>query len=214
MKKYFIVFIFFLLATFSGFAQYAEYDWEDRDTWMPVKEIFELAGVKTGHKAADIGCNEGYLTVRLAKTVGEDGHIYAVDVKEYLLTRLEDHLAERELDNVSVILGDYDNPKLPVNELDIVIIMDSYHEMKDYKKIMKHVYTSLKPGGKLVIMEKLKSRVKNGTRSEQADAHSLSPKYVKKEMKAVDLKILKEVNNLGYWENDKDKMMWVLVAEK
>ena len=123
-------------------------------------------------------------------------------------------MVERELDNVSVILGDYDNPKLPVNELDIVIIMDSYHEMKDYKKIMKHVYTSLKPGGKLVIMEKLKSRVKNGTRSEQTDAHSLSPKYVKKEMKAVDLKILKEVNNLGYWENDKDKMMWVLVAEK
>ena len=214
MKRNSVVGIFLLLIMTYGYAQYSAYDWEERDTWMPVNKIFELAGVQTGHKVADIGCNEGYLTVRLAKRVGDDGHVFAVDVKTYLLKRLEDHLVDRELDNVSIILGDYDNPKLPANNLDMVIIMDSYHEMEHYKKIMKHVYTSLKPGGKLLVMEKLKRRVKNGSRKEQTDAHSLSAKYVRKDMEAANFKIVKEVNNLGFWENDKNKVMWVLVAEK
>lgn len=210
-----ITYVFVLLAfPFMGSGQYTEFDWEERDTWMPVAEIFELAGIEKGLKVADIGCNEGYLTMHLAKAIGESGKVFAVDVKEYLLTKLERHLEDRDINNVQVILGDYDNPKLPIGSLDVVIIMDTYHEMDDYKDIMKHVHASLKPGGKLVIMEKLKNWVKNGSRNEQTQAHTLSPKYVKKEMKSAKFKVINEVRNMGDWENDDRKEMWILVAEK
>lgn len=206
--------IVLIICPFLGMSQYTELDWEDRDTWMPVDEIFELANIKKGVKVADIGCNEGYLTMHLSKAVGTNGTVYAVDVKEYLLDRLRSNLEDRGIENVSVILGDYDNPKLPLNSLDVVIIMDTYHEMDDHKSILGHVHNSLKAGGKLVIMEKLKQHKKDASRSEQTRAHTLSSKYAKRELKAAKFKITNEINDMGLWQEDKTKVMWLVVAEK
>jgi len=205
--------IIFLLPLF-GFAQYVEDEWEEHDTWMDTAFIFEKAGVTQGSYVADIGCHEGYLSVRLANTVGEEGRVFAVDVVEYRLETLKEILKKRDLENVNVILGDYDNPKLPKNELDVVIIMDTYHEMTDYMTILQHVNKALKSGGTIVIIEKLKTRIKGKSRSAQTDAHSLSTKYVKKELRKAGFKLTYENNDLGDWENDKDKVIWMLVAMK
>ncbi len=203
-----------LLLPLIGYSQYEENDWKERDTWMPLDTLFELADIQEGKYAADIGCHEGYLTIHLANRVGEKGKVFAVDVRDDRLDRLKKHLDSRNLKNVNVILGDYDNPKLPEETLDVVFIVDTYHEMTDYNTILNHVHKALKPGGKLVILEKLKSRVKNGTRKEQTNAHTLGTKYVKQELKAANFKIVKQLNDLGNWENDSDKVMWLLVAEK
>ena len=175
LKQFIIIFLLPLI----GFAQYVEYEWEERDTWMDTAFIFEKAGVTQGSYVADIGCHEGYLSVRLANTVGEKGRVFAVDVLEYRLETLKEILKKHDLENVNVILGDYDNPKLPKNELDVVIIMDTYHEMTDYMTILEHVNKALKYGGTIVIIEKLKIRIKGKSRSAQTNAHSLSTKYVK-----------------------------------
>ncbi|NNK88951.1 MAG: class I SAM-dependent methyltransferase [Flavobacteriaceae bacterium] len=207
------IFLWFLICT-QGYAQYAEHDWEDRDRWMPVEEIFEHAGIGESLHVADIGCHEGYMSIHLANAVGKTGQVYAVDVRSDRLELLSDHLRTREIKNVKVIEGDYDNPYLPEGKLDVVLIIDTYHEMKDHKQILRHVHKALKPGGKLLILEKLKSRVRSGTRQEQTDAHTLAPKYVRKEMKAAKFNILKEVQDLGDWEEDSNKPMWLLLAEK
>ena len=203
-----------LLTPFLTLAQYAEYDWEERDTWMDVDVIFEAAGIYKGSYVADIGCHEGYLSIHLANQVGTDGLVFAVDVRQDRLESLQEHLDDRELENVNVILGDYDNPKLPENTLDVVVIMDTYHEMTDYKDILNHVYKALKPGGRLLILEKLKDRVKNASRNAQTDAHTIAPKYVRRELKAADFEIVDQRNNLGDWENDETKPMWLIVAKK
>ncbi|MBT8272627.1 MAG: class I SAM-dependent methyltransferase [Bacteroidia bacterium] len=210
LKSCFILF----LIPYLGLCQYAEYEWEDRDRWMPVDRIFKLVGIERGSMVADIGCHEGYLSIHLANRVGNSGKVYAVDVRSDRLDLLKGHIEDREISNVKVIQGDYDDPKLPKGKLDVVIIMDTYHEMTDYEKILEHVHKALKPGGKLLILEKLKKRARNGSRSEQVDAHTLAPKYVKREMKAAQFKIIEEVNDLGYWEEDSDKPMWLLVGQK
>ena len=204
----------FVLLPFIGSAQYEENDWNERDDWMPVQRIFELAEIKQGSHVADIGCHEGYLSIHLANAVGEEGQVYAVDVRDDRLDLLKEHLKERDLTNVSVILGDYDDPKLPEGKLDVVIIMDTYHEMTDYETILFHVYKALKPGGKLIILEKLKKHVKNASRDEQTDAHTISSKYVKKELKAAHFILTKELYDLGDWQNNEDKPMWLVVGEK
>ncbi|NNF75536.1 MAG: methyltransferase domain-containing protein [Flavobacteriaceae bacterium] len=206
--------IILLIFPLFGFGQYAEYDWQERDEWMPVERIFKLAGIENGSQVADIGCHEGYLSIHLANAVGKGGKVYAVDVRRDRLDLLRDHLKTRWIRNVKVILGDYDNPKLPEGQLDVVMIIDTYHEMNDYKDILKHVYKALKPGGRLVILEKMKRRVRSGTRAEQTDAHSLSHKYVRPEMEAAQFIITKEIDDLGDWENDADKPMWLLIGEK
>ena len=213
MKK-FLYLIAFTGACQLGFAQYVEYDWKDRDTWMDVNHIFNKAGIAQGDHVADIGCHEGYLTVRLAKKVGEEGQVYAVDVRTDRLEALQDNLDDRDLTNVNVILGDYDNPKLPQNTLDVVVIMDTYHEMTDYMTILEHVKKALKPEGRIVILEKLKTRIKGKSRRAQTNARSLRIKYVKEELERVGLKIMHQDRNIGEWENDPDKIIWILVAEK
>ncbi len=197
-----------------SFSQYAEYDWEERDTWMPVKVLFEMAGIEEGIHVADIGCHEGYLTVHLSKEAGELGRIYAVDVRRDRLDDLEDNLDDRDIRNVDVILGEYDDPKLPEDKLDVVFIVDTYHEITEYKKVLRHVYNSLKAGGRLIVLEKLKSWVRNGSRQEQVEAHSLGPEYVRKELVAAGFEIHEIRAHLGNWEMDEDKPMWAISALK
>ncbi|MGB5820053.1 MAG: class I SAM-dependent methyltransferase, partial [Saonia sp.] len=129
VKKLLFTTVFMFLAISIGFSQYAENEWEDRDKWMDVSKIFELAGIEKGNKVADVGCHEGYLSVRLSERVGKNGTVYAVDVRKDRLESLQDHLKKRKINNVEVVHGDYDNPKLPLKSLDAVIVMDTYHEI-------------------------------------------------------------------------------------
>jgi ubiquinone/menaquinone biosynthesis C-methylase UbiE len=206
--------LFIMLMPMVAFSQYTENDWEERDTWMNVSDIFEIANIQYGSYVADIGCHEGYLSIHLAHKVGKGGRVYAVDVRNDRLDVLKDNLEDRALYNVEVILGDYDNPKLPENTLDVVVIMDTYHEMTDYMAILNHAKNALKPGGRIVIIEKLKSRIKGKTRDEQTNAHSLGMRYVKQELKDVGFKLKYEKDDLGDWENDPDKVIWMMVATK
>ena len=213
MKAILIVLVFTCLPL-QCFSQYEENDWKDRDTWMALDTIFNAIGIETGDYVADIGCHEGYLSVRLATEIGNEGKVYAVDIRTDRLETLKVIAKDRDLNNIKTIVGDYNNPNLPKAQLDTVIIMDTYHEMTDYMTILEHVKTALKSGGKIVIIEKLKSRIIGKTRDEQTDAHSLSSKYVRQELEKVGFTIRYENNDLGNWENDPDKVIWMLVAIK
>jgi predicted methyltransferase len=80
--------------------------------------------------------------------------------------------------------------------------------------ILNHAKNALKPGGRIVIIEKLKSRIKGKTRDEQTNAHSLGMRYVKQELKDVGFKLKYENDDMGDWENDPDKVIWMVVATK
>lgn len=198
----------------SGSAQYSEEDWKERDQWMELSKIFEWTDVREGYVVADIGCHEGYFSMHLAKKVGNRGTVFAVDVREDRLKTLKEIAIKRKLENIQAIKGDYDNPKLPGGQLDIVFIMDTYHEMDDHEEILAHVKKALKPQGKIVILEKLKKHSRNKSRSHQAEAHTLSPKYVKKELSKAGFTINRVVTDFGRWENNPDKKMWILIGEK
>ncbi|MBQ4819346.1 methyltransferase domain-containing protein [Aquimarina sp. MMG016] len=194
-------------------AQYKENDWNERDKWMNVAKIFEITNIKTGDVVADIGCHEGYLSIHLANTIGESGKVYAVDVRQDRLDRLDEHVKQRNLTNVETILGDYDNPKLPEGKLDAVIVMDTYHEMKDYRDILEHIKKSLKPNGKVVIIEKFKKHMLNKSRDEQVDEHTISSEYVTEELEKAGFSISTYVHDFGRWKNEADKRIWIVVGD-
>ncbi len=149
-----------------------------------------------------------------ANKVGAKGQVYAVDVNQYRLGRLESHANERGLDNVRTILGDYDNPKLPENTLDMIYVIDSYHEMTFHKTMLSHFFKSLKSGGRIVLLEKMKKRKIGASREEQTDAHTLALYFVKNELQAAGFLIEKEIKNYGNWERDPSKKIWILLASK
>ncbi len=212
VKLLFQSLIFTFFSCTNLLAQYSSEDWEERDTWMNVAKIFEMAQIQEGMYVADVGCHEGYLTFHLSKKVASEGKVYAVDVEEYRLDDLKEQLEEREVNNVEVILGDYDNPKLPKGVLDAVFVMDTYHEIEAYMKVLAHIKEALKPNGRLLILEKLKEQKRGKSREEQARGHTLSSKYVKEELEDAGFTITQKDQDFGAWQENEEKQMWILVA--
>ncbi len=207
-----LCFLFALLIIPGLYCQYSESDWKDRDEWMKVRDIFEMAGVKEGNIVADIGCHQGYLSIRLAKYIGETGKVYSVDVREDRLNKLNDIATERGIRNIHTILGDYDDPKLQEHSIDVAFMIDAYHEMKDYKQILLNVKKALKPDGCILVLEKLKRKMIGKSRQEQTLAHTISPEFVKNELTEAGFTVTILEKDLGYWEEDPDKKIWVLLA--
>lgn len=208
------IFILLFIGLFSNlvFSQYNRVDWKERDNWMHLKELFALVDLNEGDVVADIGCHEGYLTFHLSKRVGDVGKVYAVDVRDDRLEALKENLTNQEILNVNTILGDYNNPKLPDKTLDVVFLIDTYHEIEDYEQMLGHIKNALKPEGKLLILEKLKKQHIGKSRTAQANGHTLSISYVEQELEYAGFKIDKRNINFGTWNYEKDKQMWVLVA--
>lgn len=181
---------------------------------MNTEALLNLANVSSGQVLADIGCHEGYLSMHLARRVNGNGRVYAVDVRDDRLATLRENANSRKLDNIITILGDYDDPKLPEGALDCVFVVDTYHEISAYKKVLNHIRKALKPGGQLMVLEKLKKRIIGKSRAEQVAAHSLAMHYVEKELQQAGFSIVSKIENHGFWQEEEDKQMWVLLAKK
>jgi len=101
-----------------------------RDKRGEADEIMKAAGLKPG-MMADIGAGEGYYTVRLAEKVGKDGRVLAQDIDEGAIDRLAERVNRDALDNVSIKLGDGDDPRLPENSFDRIFMVHMYHEVRE-----------------------------------------------------------------------------------
>jgi predicted methyltransferase len=134
----------------------AHADWltrPERDSQeQPDRVVAELK-IPAGATVVDLGAGVGYFTWRLAKQVGPSGKVIAVDIQEGMLDLLRQNLADRDITNTEVVLGGPDDPHLPVGAVDLVLLVDVYHELAAPEKIMEHVRRSLKPDGRVAIIE-------------------------------------------------------------
>ena len=108
--------------------------------------------IPKGASVADIGAGSGYITVRLAARVGPTGRVFANDVQPQMLNILARRLSAK-ITNVTLIEGTLDDPKLPPASVDLALMVDVYHELSQPQAILRHLRESLKPGGRLVLLE-------------------------------------------------------------
>lgn len=193
---------------------YSERAWTDRDRWQKADELIQNLNLKSGSQVADIGCHEGYMTVKLANKVGQSGKVFAVDVEQSKLDKLQAILTKREITNVQPIKGDYDNPKLPLNSLDGVIILDTYHEMDDHDEILQHVKASLKAGGRLILCEAIADERRDLSREDQERKHELGMNFVLEDLKKAGFTIIKQQDIFVDRTKEKGDKMWLIVAVK
>jgi ubiquinone/menaquinone biosynthesis C-methylase UbiE len=193
---------------------YRESAWEQRDTWQRPDEIIKRLGIKVGSNVADIGSHEGYFTMKLAKKVGKEGKVYAVDISKDKVEKLKKHLDERNIQNVTAIIGDENDPKLPANSLDAVLIVDTYHEMDAHQEILRHVKDALKPKGRLVLCEPIAEERKESPRAEQERKHELAMNYAVEDLKAMGFKITFQQEGFINRLKEKGDKMWIIVCEK
>ena len=134
----------------------AHADWltrPERDEEEQPDRVVRALNIPKGATVVDLGAGVGYFTLRLARQVGPAGRVLAVDIQQGMLDRLARNLDGTSINNVESILASADNPGLPVGEVDLVLVVDVYHELAHPEKTMEHVRRSLKPDGRVVLIE-------------------------------------------------------------
>lgn len=116
-------------------------------------KALDAIGIQAGSTVADIGAGVGYFTWRLAERVGTNGIVYGEDIQPRMLDLLGKNISARHLTNVREVLGTPEDPKLPKNSVDLVLLVDVYHEFSEPEKMLDHIRDSLKPEGRIVFLE-------------------------------------------------------------
>ena len=131
-------------------------DWLDRSERVQEEEpdvALDAIKLVTGSTVADVGAGSGYMTVKMAKRVGPTGKVIANDIQPQMLSMLRQRLDREKIPNVELVLGTLDDPKLPANTVDLILMVDVYHEFSEPQKMLRRMHESLKPGGRLVLLE-------------------------------------------------------------
>jgi len=180
-----------------------------RDEWQRPAEVFDALVVKPGHRVADIGSGWGYFTFRLAARVGAEGKVYAVDIDEEAINKVRQRKERENLKQVEAILSAADDPRLPP-DLDLVLIVDSYHEFRDYDRIMQAVFRALKPGGRLGLIDG--EGPSDKPRTEYHRLHVIPAELAREEITRHGF-VFKE-SRPGFYDQEYGKKMYFLIFEK
>jgi len=124
----------------------------DRDLWQMPGQIMDALGVAEGSVVADLGAGGGWFTIRLARRVGPNGKVYAEDIQRLTLEANKRRLTREGSRNVDTVLGTETDPRLPINAIDAVLMVDTYHEIAAPVLLLRNVTKSLKPGGRIGVV--------------------------------------------------------------
>jgi ubiquinone/menaquinone biosynthesis C-methylase UbiE len=169
----------------------------ERDQEENASESFKKLGLKPGMKVCDLGCGNGYWTLPMAREVtaeGADGVVYAVDIQREMLQKLRQRADRFGIDNVRPVLGTIDDPKLPENELDMVLMVDVYHEFSHPESMLWEIRRSLKPTGVVALLEYRKEDPSVPIKL----LHKMSKRQIMKEYQANGFKLVREYNELPW----------------
>ncbi len=117
------------------------------------EELLDLLGINEGDVVADIGAGVGFFSLRAAERVGRTGKVLAVDVQPEMIDGLKMMMKKFGHDNIVPILGNVDDPKLPADSVDHVLIVIAYHEFSHPAEMMRHVRKAMKRDGQMLIVE-------------------------------------------------------------
>jgi ubiquinone/menaquinone biosynthesis C-methylase UbiE len=120
---------------------------------QPPDRVMDVIGVRPGMTVAEIGAGRGRYTVQLAVRVGRSGKVYAEDIAADALAYMRQRCRRWGLENVEVVQGDANDPKLPAGQLDMIWIVSSYHHFDDPVALLRKARSALKPDGRLAIGE-------------------------------------------------------------
>jgi len=131
----------------------------ERDGDERPETLLDALQIPEGANVADLGAGAGYFTSRLARRVGPKGKVIAVEIQQTMLDLIGDDLKRRNITNVELVLAGERDPRLPEGALDLVVIANAYHEFSAPEAILAAVRRSLKPNGRMVVLEYRKEDV-------------------------------------------------------
>jgi len=127
---------------------------KDRDEKLQVQRVMDILGIKEGAHVADIGAGSGWFTVRAAKRVGSTGIVYAVDINPEAIAYINRRTQKDGIGNIHAILSGEDDPTLPKNSVDSVLLLKTYHEVAHPVLLLQNLRISLRSGARVGIIDR------------------------------------------------------------
>ncbi len=150
--------------------------------------------IKPGDSVVDMGAGSGYYTFKLSDIVGAKGKVYAVDIQPEMLEIIGKRMKEKDVKNIELVRGTETDPKLPDNAIDLILMVDVYHEFSYPYEMTEAMVKSLKPGGRLVFVE---FRLEDENVPIKV-VHRMAEKQVKKEMEPFGLRFVETQKHLPW----------------
>ena len=130
------------------------FDSPGRDERLQINRVMKILGVSPGTVVADIGAGSGWYTVRAAKRVTETGLVYAVEINPEAIRYITQRIQKENLHNVKTILSKPDDPLLPANKIDSVLLLKTYHEVAEPVTLLRNLRASLRTGAKVGVIDR------------------------------------------------------------
>jgi ubiquinone/menaquinone biosynthesis C-methylase UbiE len=173
----------------AGWLERPEREKEER-----VSKLMPSLDIKAGDYVVDLGAGSGFHTMKLSKLVGAKGKVYAVDIQKEMLDIIRKRLKKDKITNVELIHNTEKDPKLPASAIDMILMVDVYHELSYPYEVMVELVKSLKPGGRLVFVE---FRLED-EKVPILTVHRMSVRQVMKEMEPHRVKHAKTLEHLPW----------------
>ena len=148
------------------------FDSPGRDQRLQIDRVMDILAIRKGKNVADIGAGSGWFTVRAAARIGDSGTVYAVDINPEAIRYIDNRIKDAHLNNVKAILSRSDDPMLPANTVDAVLLLKTYHEVEKPIALFENLRASLRPDAKIGIIDR------NGN----GENHGVAREVVSREM--------------------------------
>ena len=170
-------------------------DWlerKEREQEERPEVALDSLALKPGMVVADVGAGSGYMSLRMAVRVGPSGKVYAEDIQPEMLALLKQRQTQLRIANVQTVLGTPTDAKLPEGGIDLILLVDVYHEFSEPTKMLASLRSALRPDGRLVLLEYRKEDPTIPIRPE----HTMSVQEVKTELGAAGFRLDRLVETL------------------
>lgn len=162
------------------------FDYPDREQKLHISQVMDLLGITPGKVVADIGAGSGWFTVRAARRVTQTGKVYAIDINPEAIRYVQERAQKESLANVLTIMGAADNPRLPPDSVDAVLLLKTYHEVAQPVALMRNLRSALRTGARVGIIDR------NGN----GENHGVQKKVVIEEAESAGYRLVEEHNDL------------------
>jgi len=178
----------------------SRFEYPDRDKKLQINRVMDLLGITAGKNVADIGAGSGWFTVRASKRVGPTGAVLAEEINPLAIEYIGKRVVKEGITNVRTVLGRPDDPMLPPESVDAVLLLKVYHEIAHPVDFMKKLRPALREGGKIGIIDK------NGNGAD----HGINHDVVEREMGEAGFKL---VSTYDFTKADGQDYFMIFVAK-
>lgn len=158
------------------------FDAPGRDEKLQINRVMSILGIESGKNVADIGAGSGWFTVRAAKRIGADGKVFAVDINPEAVSHIQARAQQERLSNVNAILSKPDDPLLPADSVDAVLLLKTYHEVAHPVELLHNLRPALRAGAKVGVIDR------NGN----GENHGIGKDVVIREAQEAGFRLLKQ----------------------